>query len=52
MTFSLTSINDEEIYLVMASAAEIRNKNIELIKTLMPWITPFWSSRPTSLMMY
>ncbi len=35
MAFSLTSINDEDIYLVMASAAEIRNKNIELIKMLL-----------------
>lgn len=35
MAFSLTSVNDEEIYLVMASAAEIRNKNIELIKMLL-----------------
>jgi hypothetical protein len=34
MTFCLTSINDEEIYLVMASATDIRNKNIELIKML------------------
>jgi hypothetical protein len=35
MVFSLSSINDEEIYLVMASSAEIRNKNIELIKMLL-----------------
>ncbi len=35
MTMCLSSINDEEIYLVMASAAEIRNKNIELIKMLL-----------------
>ncbi|MFA4850170.1 MAG: hypothetical protein WC626_10645 [Methanoregula sp.] len=35
MTMCLSNINDEEIYLVMASAAEIRNKNIELIKMLL-----------------
>ena len=35
MTNCLSSINDEEIYLIMASAAEIRNKNIELIKMLL-----------------
>jgi hypothetical protein len=35
MTNCLTSINDEEIYLVMASATDIRNRNIELIKMLL-----------------
>jgi hypothetical protein len=34
MAFSLTDVNDEAIYMVMASAAELRNKNIELIKML------------------
>lgn len=35
MAFPLQDIKDEEIYLIMASAAEIRNKNIELIKVLL-----------------
>jgi len=35
VAFPLTDIRDEEIYLIMASAAEIRNKNIELIKVLL-----------------
>lgn len=35
MAFPLKDIKDEEIYLIMASAAEIRNKNIELIKVLL-----------------
>lgn len=35
MEFPLLEIKDEEIYLIMASAAEIRNKNIELIKALL-----------------
>jgi histidinol phosphatase-like enzyme len=34
MAFSLTDINDYAIYMVMASMAELRNKNIELIKML------------------
>lgn len=34
MTFCLTSVKDEEIYLVMASATDIRKKNIELIRML------------------
>ncbi|MFA4861400.1 hypothetical protein [Methanoregula sp.] len=35
MSFTLPDIKDEEIYLIMASAAEIRNKNIELIRMLL-----------------
>ena len=35
MNFSLSGINDEGIYLIMASAPDIRNKNIEFIKGLL-----------------
>jgi hypothetical protein len=35
MAFSLLDIKDEELYLIMASAQEIRMKNIELIKGLL-----------------
>jgi hypothetical protein len=35
MVFPIQEIRDEEIYLLMASAAEIRSKNIELIKVLL-----------------
>jgi hypothetical protein len=35
MEFPLPDIKDEEIYLIMASARDIRNKNIELIKGLL-----------------
>ncbi len=35
MAFSVENIQDEKLYLIMASAAEIRNKNIELIKGLL-----------------
>ena len=35
MAFPITDIKDEEIYLIMASASDIRNKNIELIKMLL-----------------
>ena len=34
MAFPITDIKDEEIYLIMASASDIRNQNIELIKML------------------
>ena len=35
MAFLLQEIGDEEIFLIMASATEIRNKNIELIRVLL-----------------
>jgi hypothetical protein len=35
MEFPLPDIKDEELYLIMASAQDIRNKNIELIKGLL-----------------
>jgi KaiC/GvpD/RAD55 family RecA-like ATPase len=35
MEFPLQEIKDEEIYLIMASATDIRSKNIELIKVLL-----------------
>lgn len=35
MAFPNLDIKDEEIYLIMSSATEIRNKNIELIKLLL-----------------
>jgi hypothetical protein len=35
MEFPFKDIRDEEIYLIMASAAEIRSKNIELIRILL-----------------
>ncbi|MCX6692603.1 MAG: hypothetical protein NTW33_11305 [Methanoregula sp.] len=35
MVFPITDIKDEEIYLIMASACDIRNENIELIKGLL-----------------
>lgn len=35
MKFSLLDIKDEELYLIMASAPDIRSKNIELIKELL-----------------
>jgi hypothetical protein len=35
VAFPITDIKDEEIYLIMASASDIRNKNIELIKMLL-----------------
>jgi KaiC/GvpD/RAD55 family RecA-like ATPase len=35
MLFPLTDIRDEEIYLIMASAAEIRASNIQLIRILL-----------------
>jgi len=34
VAFPITDIKDEEIYLIMASASDIRNQNIELIKML------------------
>jgi hypothetical protein len=35
MEFSLSALKEEGIYLIMASASDIRNKNIELIKGLL-----------------
>jgi KaiC/GvpD/RAD55 family RecA-like ATPase len=35
VVFPITDIRDEEIYLIMASASDIRNENIELIKMLL-----------------
>lgn len=35
MTFPLQDIEDQEIYLIMASATEIRKKNLELIRVLL-----------------
>jgi hypothetical protein len=35
VVFSLDTIQDEELYLIMASAPDIRNKNIEIIKGLL-----------------
>jgi len=35
VAFPLMDLKDEELYLVMASASNIRNKNIELIKMLL-----------------
>jgi len=35
MAFPLRDIKDDEIYLIMSSAVEIRSKNIELIKVLL-----------------